>query len=228
MINRLGRVRAGLSIRFLLRQLMVILLLARLDLSEGPLFYTAAACIPDLFFGLQIPHGALTTLIRLRRTMPVITRNVDLNAVRITDAPPRVLMRRSGEKMLHLDIPAMAGLLIAAGTGENAAAYAGAALTLLLALLYVAALAPLPAPQPAGAPARRRAQGRRHLAERVPARPSVLYFSGSNESAYQGNMWLETMARIEGRPLIIMRERGLVPQLAETSVPVSASVRAPT
>ncbi|RDL02962.1 hypothetical protein DER30_4501 [Streptomyces sp. HB202] len=48
----------------------------------------------------------------------------------------------------------------------------------------------------------------------------VLYFSGSNESAYQGNMWLETMSRVEGRPLIIMRERGLVPQLAETSVPV--------
>ncbi|NEE19620.1 hypothetical protein G3M58_75780, partial [Streptomyces sp. SID7499] len=47
-----------------------------------------------------------------------------------------------------------------------------------------------------------------------------LYFSGSNESAYQGNMWLETMARVEGRPLIIMRERGLVPQLADTSVPV--------
>lgn len=33
-------------------------------------------------------------------------------------------------------------------------------------------------------------------------------------------MWLETMARVEGRPLIVMRERGLVPQLAETSVPV--------
>ncbi|NEE54964.1 hypothetical protein G3M55_61585, partial [Streptomyces sp. SID8455] len=49
---------------------------------------------------------------------------------------------------------------------------------------------------------------------------AVLYFSGSNESAYQGNMWLETMARVEGRPLIIMRERGLVPQLSETSVPV--------
>ncbi|WP_244229759.1 hypothetical protein [Kitasatospora albolonga] len=218
LINRLGKVRAGLSIRFLLRQLMVILLLARLDLAEEPLFYTAVACFL-LFYALQAPHGALTTLVRLRRTMPVVTRNVDLHAVRIPDAPPAVLLRRSAEKMLHLDIPAILGILIAAGTGEDIVGYAGAALTLLLALGYIAALAPY---------ARR--------SRLVPSAPAVLkavdswlreyqptvvlYFSGSNESAYQGNMWLETMARIEGRPLIIMRERGLVPQLAETSVPV--------
>ncbi|MFB6666498.1 hypothetical protein [Streptomyces parvus] len=218
LINRLGKVRAGLSIRFLLRQLMVILLLARLDLAEEPLFYAAVAGFL-LFYALQAPHGALTTLIRLRRTMPVVTRNVDLSAVRIPDAPPQLLMRRSAEKMLHLDIPAVVGVLIAAGTGVDAIGYAGAALTLLLALLYLTVLAPF---------ARR--------SRLVPPAPAVLaavdtwlrsyqptvvlYFSGSNESAYQGNMWLETMSRIEGRPLIIMRERGLVPQLAETSVPV--------
>ncbi|MEI7031268.1 hypothetical protein [Streptomyces pratensis] len=218
LVNRLSKVRAGLPIRFLLRQLMLILLLARLDLAEQPLFYAAVACFL-LFYGLQAPHGALTTLIRLRRTMPVVTRNVDLHAVRIPDAPPGVLLRRSAEKMLHLDVPAVAGILIAAETGADAIGYAGAALTLLLAVVYIGALAPY--------------VRRGRLAPPAPAvlkavdtwlreyRPTVaLYFSGSNESAYQGNMWLETMARIEGRPLIIMRERGLVPQLAETSVPV--------
>lgn len=218
LVNRLGKVRAGLSIRFLLRQLMVILLLARLDLAESPLFYSAVACFL-LFYGLQAPHGALTTLIRLRRTMPVVTRNVDLHAVRIPDAPPGVLLRRSAEKMLHLDIPAVAGILIAAGTGEDVIGYAGIGLTLLLALCYLALLFPY--------------VRRGRLAPPAPAvlkavdswlrdyQPTVvLYFSGSNESAYQGNMWLETMARVEGRPLIVMRERGLVPQLAETSVPV--------
>ncbi|WP_432078364.1 hypothetical protein [Streptomyces sp. YPW6] len=218
LINRLGKVRAGLSIRFLLRQLMVILLLARLDLAETPLFYAAVACFL-LFYGLQAPHGAMTTLIRLRRTMPVVTRNVDLHAVRIPDAPPGVLTRRSAEKMLHLDIPAVVGVLIAAGTGEDVIGYVGIGLTLLLALLYLALLVPY--------------VRRGRLAPPAPAvlkavdswlrdyQPTVvLYFSGSNESAYQGNMWLETMSRVEGRPLIIMRERGLVPQLAETSVPV--------
>ncbi|MDJ1640806.1 hypothetical protein [Streptomyces pakalii] len=218
LINRLGKVRAGLSIRFLLRQLMVILLLARLDLAESPLFYAAVACFL-LFYGLQAPHGAMATLIRLRRTMPVVTRNVDLHAVRIPDAPPGALMRRSAEKMLHLDIPAVVGVLIAAGTGENAIGYAGIALTLLLALLYLALLVPyvrrgrLAPPAPAVLKA-----VDSWLREYQPT--VVLYFSGSNESAYQGNMWLETMSRVEGRPLIVMRERGLVPQLAETSVPV--------
>jgi hypothetical protein len=218
LINRLSKVRAGLSVRFLLRQLMFILLLARLDLAEQPLLYVAVACFL-LFYGLQAAQGALTTFIRLRRIMPVVTRNVDLHAIRIPDAPPGVLLRRSAEKMLHLDILAIAGLLIAAGTGADAIGYAGAALTLLLAVVYIGVLVPY------------RRRGR--LVPPAPAvlkavntwlgeyRPTVvLYFSGSNESAYQGNMWLETMARIEGRPLIIMRERGLVPQLAETSVPV--------
>lgn len=218
LINRLGKARAGLSIRFLLRQLMVILLLARLDLAEEPLFYATVACFL-LFYGLQAPHGAMTTLLRMRRTMPVVTRNVDLHAVRIPDAPPRALLHRSAEKMLHLDIPAVAGILIAAGTGEYAVGYAGAALTLLLALAFNAVLVRYLRRGrlvPPASAVLKAVDG--WLREYQPT--VVLYFSGSNESAYQGNMWLDTMAKIEGRPLIIMRERALVPQLAETSVPV--------
>lgn len=218
LINRLGKVRAGLSIRFLVRELMLVLLLARLGLAQEPLFYTAVACFL-IFYGLQAPHGAVTTLIRLRRTMPVVTRNVDLNAVRIPDAPPGALLRRAGEKMLHLDVPAMAGILIAAGTGEDTVGYAGAALSLLLAFCYVVALLPYMRRGrlvPSAAAVLKSVDT--WLREYQPT--VVLYFSGSNESAYQGNMWLETMARVEGRPLIIMRERGLVAQLAETSVPV--------
>ncbi|MEE1739211.1 hypothetical protein [Streptomyces sp. BE147] len=218
LVNRLGKVRAGLPIRFLLRQLMLILLLARLDLAEEPLFYTAVACFL-VFYGLQAPHGALTTLIKLRRTMPVVTRNVDLHAVRIPDAPPNTLLHRSAEKMLHLDIPAMAGILVAAETGRDLVGYVGAGITLVLAVLYNAVLVPY----------LRRGRLVPSAAAVLKAvdtwmreyQPSVvLYFSGSNESAYQGNMWLDTMAQVEGRPLIIMRERSLVPQLAETGVPV--------
>ncbi|MFJ6629808.1 hypothetical protein ACIQMR_00160 [Streptomyces sp. NPDC091376] len=218
LVNRLNKVRAGLPIRFLLRQLLLILLLARENLADQPLFYAAVACFL-LFYGLQAPHGALTTLIRLRRVMPVVTRNVDLNAVRIPDAPPRALLRRSGEKMLHLDLPAMAGVIIAAASGRDIIGYVGAAVTIGLGLLYTVALVPY---------LRRR--------RRVPSAPAVLkavqkwlgeyqptvalYFSGSEDSAYQVNMWLETMEQIEGRPVIIMRERGLVAKLNETSVPV--------
>ncbi|MEU5717467.1 hypothetical protein AB0G71_17080 [Streptomyces sp. NPDC020403] len=218
LINRLGKVRAGLSVRFLLRQLMVILLLARLDLAEEPLFYAAVACFL-VFHGLQAPHGALTTLVKLRRTLPIVTRNVDLHAVRIPDAPPRALLHRSSEKMLHFDVPAVAGVLVAAGTGEYVVGYIGAGVMLLLAVGYNALLVPY-----------------LRRSRRVPSTPSVfkaldiwlgeyqptvvLYFSGSVDSAYQCNMWLDTMASVEGRPLIVMRERNLVPALADTSVPV--------
>ncbi|MFC5804396.1 hypothetical protein [Streptomyces formicae] len=218
LVNRLNKVRAGLPIRFLLRQLLLILLLAREGLAEQPMFYAAVACFL-LFYGLQAPHGALTTLIRLRRTMPVVTRNIDLNAVRIPDAPPRALLRRSGEKMLHLDIPAMAGVIAAAATGHYLVGYVGTAVTIGLAFLYTAALVPY---------LRRK--------RRVPSAPAVLkavqtwlgeyqptvalYFSGSAESAYQANMWLETMEQLEGRPIVIMRERNLVTKLNATSVPV--------
>ncbi|MCX4415535.1 hypothetical protein OOK43_19925 [[Kitasatospora] papulosa] len=218
LINRLGKVRAGLSIRFLLRQLMVILLLARLDLAEEPLFYAAVACFL-VFYGLQAPHGALTTLIKLRRTLPIVTRNVDLHAVRIPDAPPRSLLYRSSEKMLHLDLPAVVGVLVAAGTGEDYLGYIGAGVTLLLALGYNALLVPYlrRSRRAPSAPAVLKALDT-WLGEYQPT--VVLYFSGSNESAYQGNMWLDTMAAVEGRPLIVMRERNLVAQLADTSVPV--------
>ncbi|WP_406402422.1 hypothetical protein OH805_24740 [Streptomyces sp. NBC_00879] len=218
LVNRLNKVRAGLPIRFLLRQLLLVLLLAREGLAETNLFYAAVAGFL-IFYGLQAPQGALATLIRLRRTMPVVTRNVDLNAVRIPDAPPNALLRRSGEKMLHLDIPAMAGVMIAAGTGTYGIGYAGVAVTLALGLVYTAVLVPYLRRS-------RRVPGAAAVLKGVETwlreyQPTVvLYFSGSDESAYQVNMWLETMEQIDGRPLIIMRERGMVKKLTATAVPV--------
>nr|WP_233517993.1 hypothetical protein [Streptomyces corynorhini] len=218
LVNRLQKVRAGLSIRFLVRQLLLILLVARLDLADRVIFYVMLGGFL-VFYALQVCHGALATLIRLRRTMPVVTRNVDLSAIRIPDAPPGGLLRRSGEKILHLDLPAVAGLIVAAWTNDYVYGYVGVGLTIGLGVLYVGALTWY-------------LRGRR----RVPAastvltavdgwlreyRPTVvLYFSGSKESAYQVNMWLETMEQIEGRPLILLRERGIAAQLAPTAVPV--------
>jgi hypothetical protein len=219
LINRLGKVRAGLSIRFLIRHLLLVLLLARMSLSNHLIFYGAIACF-IAFYGFQAPQGALTTLIRNRRRMPVATRNVDLKSrIRIPDAPPRVLLNRSAEKMLHLDLAAVAGLLVAASMDEALPAVIGIAATLGLGALYVLTLVPY-------------VRGRKipPNADTVLAavddwlgvyRPeTVLYFSGSKDSAYQVNMWLETMEQLETRPLILLRERAILQQLAPTTVPV--------
>ncbi|MFF8727391.1 hypothetical protein ACF073_12990 [Streptomyces sp. NPDC015171] len=219
LINRLSKVRAGLSIRFLIRQLLLILLLARLDLSDDLIFYGAVACF-IAFYGLQAPHGALVTLIRNRRRMPVATRNIDLKSrIRIPDAPPRRLLHRSAEKMLHLDLFAVVGILISTEADSAAAGFTGIGLTFGLGCLYVLFLMPY-------------VRGRKipPRADAVLAavddwlagyKPeTVLYFSGSRDSAYQVNMWLETMEQLDTRPLIILRERAILNNLAPTTVPV--------
>ncbi|MFE6407898.1 hypothetical protein ACFVOR_13280 [Streptomyces sp. NPDC057837] len=219
LINRLGKVRAGLSIRFLIRQLLLVLLLARLSLADNLIYYGAIACF-IAFYGLQAPHGALVQLIRNRRRMPVATRNVDLKSrIRIPDAPPRRLLHRSAEKMLHLDLAAVVGVLLAAELKSSLIGFAGIGLTVALATLYVLALVPY-------------VRGRKipPNAERVLAavddwlgeyKPeTVLYFSGSKDSAYQVNMWLDTMEKLDSKPLIILRERVILTNLAPTTVPV--------
>ncbi|MDX3453101.1 hypothetical protein PV396_14260 [Streptomyces sp. ME02-8801-2C] len=219
LVNRLSKVRAGVSIRFLVRELLVLLLLARLDLSRSLIFYAAIACF-IAFYGFQAPQGALVTLIRNRRRMPVATRNVDLaSRIAIPDAPPRFLLERPTEKMLHLDLAALTGILVTAESGSTAYGMVGVGVTLGLAFLYVVALAPY-------------VRGRRIPpdAETVLAatdawlreyRPqTVLYFSGSKDSAYQVNMWLETMEQLDTRPLIVLRERVILQNLAPTTVPV--------
>ncbi|WP_320780553.1 hypothetical protein [Streptomyces sp. CRN 30] len=219
LVNRLSKVRAGLSIRFLIRQLLLVLLLARLSLADDLIYYGAIACF-IAFYGLQAPHGALVTLIRNRRRMPVATRNVDLaSRIRIPDAPPRGLLHRSAEKILHLDLFAVIGILVAAQIDSPVPGFAGIAATLVLGALYVLALVPY-------------VRGRKippkaddvlaaaddWLAEYRPE--TVLYFSGSKDSAYQVNMWLETMEQLDTRPLVILRERVILQNLAPTTVPV--------
>lgn len=219
LVNRLSKVRAGLSIRFLIRELLLLLLLARLSLADNLVYYGAVACF-IAFYGLQAPHGALVTLIRNRRRMPVATRNVDLaSRIRIPDAPPRRLLHRSAEKMLHLDLAAVVGILVSAWLEHSAIGFVGIGVTVGLGLLYVLALMPY-------------VRGRKvpPKAELVLAavddwlrvyRPeTVLYFSGSKDSAYQVNMWLETMEQLDSKPLIILRERAIVANLAPTTVPV--------
>jgi hypothetical protein len=219
LLTRLSKVRAGLSLRFLARQLIVALLLIRMDLADDPVTF-ASIVFFLAFYGLQAPHTTLTTLLRTRRRLPVVTRNIDLSALQIGDAPSPRLTRRAAEKMQHLDLPAVVGILIAARTGVTDWAYGGMAVSLVAAVLYTLALV-------------RHLRGAK-LPPRTDAflewfdgwlntyRPTtVLYFSGSPESTYQVNMWLETLSAIEGRPLIILRERHTLADLGSTSVPVA-------
>ncbi|MBC9716281.1 hypothetical protein H9Y04_27465 [Streptomyces sp. TRM66268-LWL] len=217
LINRLTKVRAGLSIRFLLRELTLVLLLVRMDLGDGPV-YLAIACFL-FFYAFQALHGALVTLINNRRRLPVVTRNVDLSRIRIPDAPPAWLLNSSARKVLHLDLAAFIGLLVSAVTESLVYGAIGTAVTFVFAFAYTAVLSTFlrgsKIPPSANTVLDRVDDWLREY------RPeTVLYFSGSKDSAYQVNMWLETMENLDTRPLIILRERVILQNLAPTSVPV--------
>jgi hypothetical protein len=218
LLKTLSKARAGLSIRFLGRELMVILFLARTDLAGDAIYYSAIVCFL-LFYALQAPHSALLTLIRNRRRLPFATRNIDLTGLRVPDAPSSLLTNRAAEKMLHLDLAAVAGLLAASATHRVGYGFIGGGTTIGLGVLYTMALAPYlgRGRLPAGAD-KALAFMDEWLLDYKPT--TVLYFSGSKDSAYQVNMWLQTMAELDGRPLVILRERFILPQIADTAVPV--------
>jgi hypothetical protein len=218
LINRLSKARSGLSIRFLARELLVILFLARTPLGGNSIYISAIVCFL-LFYALQPAHSAVLTLIRNRRKLPYATRNIDLSGLRVPDAPPPRLTNRAAEKVLHLDLFAVVGLLIAHALDRPLFGFIGGAATFGSGALYTVALVPylvgrrLPANTDKALDFMNR-----WLREYRPT--TVLYFSGSKDSAYQVNMWLDTMAELDGRPLVILRERFILPQLANTAVPV--------
>lgn len=211
-------VQVQLPLRFAFRELALIILLiralppdpARLGLFAGGLL------------GLHVlrgVYGALVVYVSRHRKMPVVTRNIDLSELRIPDAPPRLLIADHCRKMLHLDVAPLAGGLAWALTGDYVWGLAGVALGLAVGLAGCALIA-VQARRNAhlGSPAQVLETVSRQLRERRPE--VVLYFAGSRNSAYQLNMWLTTLGRLDRPAAILMRQRWMVPMLGPTSLPV--------
>ena len=208
------RARLGLTLRFVVRQLLLVVLLARMDV---PVLLAATTFV--LFYVLQTPQSLLLTLIKRARKLPLVTRNIDLGPLGIPDAPSALLTHRAFEKIMHADVPAVAGLLAWTATGSATAATVGCAATITLLLAYDAALLPafletrtMPDDD------RVIAYADRWLEEYRPT--VVLYFSGMKSSAYQINMWLKTLEALDARAMVLLRERHILADLAPTTLPV--------
>ncbi|WP_198587219.1 hypothetical protein [Glycomyces xiaoerkulensis] len=220
--GHLRQFRFGVSNRVAVRQLLVISLLARLaatgEIGFGPVVLAAVASVA--FYGLQAVHGGLVAVVRKTRRLPISTKNIDLSGMKISDAPPAVLLNRAGDKILHMDLPLIAGLLATAATGRASFGVAGTVATMILAVGYVLVTSLWLRPSK-WVPKEERTLDwfDRWLREYAPT--TILYFSGSKESTYQLNMWLEPLERLDGeRPLVIMREQHTFPGLQHTSLPV--------
>ncbi|MFC0493613.1 hypothetical protein ACFFKE_01235 [Streptomyces mutabilis] len=218
MVSLFAKSHADVTVRHVLRDLLLVVGLLRLGEQHREPAYAPLVAALLVFYGLHWAIQAVSVLVRRTRTLPVVTRNVDASALRLTPAPP-ALLRHPGHRLAVLGLPATAGLLVTAATDAPVYGTAGLALSLAVSLAGLGALLLrlLPGRRPAG---------EQEVLDWFDGwlaeyRPTVgLYFSGGASSAYQANMWLEPLARLEGRPVIVLRERHMVQRIAATDIPV--------
>jgi hypothetical protein len=210
---RLSKANSGVTLRFALREMALLILLIRQGHADERPF---VALVIGLL-GLHALRGAFSTLTllatRLRR-LPLLTRNLDLSELRIPDAPDPMLTTRHTRTMLHLDVPVMVCALfgVAAGLGGLAFSYVVGLVAMAVMAWHVRRNRHL------GNEKRVFEVVNKRLAE---LRPEViLYFSGSRDSAYQADMWLSTIDDLDRPALILLRERPMVSLLGRTRTPV--------
>lgn len=214
LVDLLSKAHLGVTLRFLIREMAAVLLVARTTGPDSP-WFIALAC------GLFAMHGvrAVQTGLAMRfrqslNQMPVTARNLDVSALRIPAMPPEVLVNYRGVRFLYLDVLPVLGAAFGA-----AVAAAGAGLALALGSCGVLALFPYVR---RAAPLGDAARVLGVVGEQVSAyRPEViLYFSGAADAVYQARMWLGTLERIDRRAIVVLRERGMAERLGPTSLPV--------
>ncbi|MEU1551582.1 hypothetical protein ABZ517_02515 [Streptomyces scabiei] len=214
----LGKIRFDALVRQLMRDMLILVGLLRID-GIDPLNEQAPLLVGLLlFYGVHFACQAVSVLVRRSRTLPIVTRNIDASALRLTAAPPRILARRQAHRLLTFSLPITAGLVLTAATRDATwgGAGLGAALTLLVAGTAYLATWLLP---------RKRAKNEQQVMEWLDEwladyRPTTaMYFSGGTTSAYQANMWLSTLSQLE-KPLIVLRERFMVQKIDATDVPI--------
>ncbi|MFE1833271.1 hypothetical protein [Streptomyces sviceus] len=218
MVSLFAKSHADITVRHVLRDLLLVLGLLRLTPEADETAYTVLVAGLLAFYALHCAIQAASVLVRRTRTLPVVTRNIDASALRLTPAPP-ALLRRPGPRLLVHGLPATTGLLVTAATGEPRCAAFGIAMSLGLALMGLADLVVRLLPS-------RRPAGEQEVLDWFDAwlaayRPTVgLYFSGGVSSAYQADMWLEPLAKLGGRPVVVLRERFMMQKIAATDLPI--------
>ncbi|MEU1671529.1 hypothetical protein ABZ752_05800 [Streptomyces roseifaciens] len=215
----LGKVRFDVMVRQLLRDMLILLGLLRLQ-GDGSLRGYAPLFVGlVLFYAAHLACQATAIMVRRSRTLPFVTRNIDTSGLRLTAAPPRLLARQHGRRLLRFAIPATAGLLVTVDTEKPLWGMLGIGLALLLAAGGTLHLAGWLRPKKRIANEQRALEWLdRWLADYKPT--GGMYFSGGTTSAYQANMWLSTLAALDGNPVIVLRERFMVQKIEATDVPI--------
>ena len=125
-VRRLAVLHLDRTMRFAVRTVMLLALASRVDAPDVVL--VTALAVFSGHFALMMLYTAVHHAIRRRRVLPLVVRNLDLSELSIPRQPPALLDRRHLRKLLHLDLPAQAGLLAALAAGTWEPAYAAFAL----------------------------------------------------------------------------------------------------
>ncbi|GAB2781231.1 hypothetical protein [Streptomyces daliensis] len=217
--RRLGRIQLSATVRHLVRDGLLLVGLARLDALHPVVEGVPLLAAMLGYWGLHFVCQAVAGRVRLSRRLPVVTRNIDASALNLTPAPPPLFGRQSTLRLAGVGLLTTVGMAATALTGYAlwGALAAGACCVALLAGVGHLAGWLLPSRRPVGE-AEALAWLDAWLAE---YRPTIgMYFSGGTASAYQANMWLSTLAELDGRPVIVLRERFMVQKLDATDIPV--------
>ncbi|MFL1430545.1 MULTISPECIES: glycerophosphotransferase [unclassified Nocardiopsis] len=222
----LSRIRVGLTVRMLLRQILLIALYVSVGAIGTPAYWSTFAGMAA-FFMLSLVYDLMRMQILRRSRLPVRTRNLDLSALNLPN-PPGFVRELPMNRVFLADIALVMGGVAHLAGGPEWLAIGGAVLSAGAVLLLVLAsvptfLAHLRFPSDA--------QFIEEVNERLRAyRPEVvLYFTfgvGSQNGVYQANMWLEAMERLDRRALVVFREHANLPHLEPTSLPVVCVPRA--
>ncbi len=169
--------------------------------------------------GARAGKEVIDIVVPAHRRMHLVTRNLDISALRIPDRTIGPVERIDAYTMSYLAVAPLIGVIVSAATDSAlpivVGALAGAAVG--VGIVGVAAIHALAARR---MPSQQRVTS--VVKDRIAAyAPEVaIYFSGGGTSTYQINMWLEVAAQLDQRVLIILRERAILDDLAPTSLPV--------
>lgn len=219
LVSKLTRMRMDVTLRQVLRDFLLVVGVVRTGGVDHDGYHLVIVLGLLLVYGLHAVSQAGAILVRRTRMLPFATRNIDTKGLRLSSAPPALLLRRPGHRLLGFGLPATLGLVVASATDGPVPAVAGIAVSALLSVAGLLRLLVHLLPK------------RRALAEEQALAwldrwlegygPTTgMYFSGGASSAYQANMWLEPLAELPGRPLIVLRERFMVQKIGATDLPI--------